>query len=440
VNSLFWLLCAAMVALALVLVLPPLLRRPPAVAVTADGPPDARKRKALKQALDAGVLDADEYRRKLTALSESAVAAASPRTVGLPLALGVLLTFGAFALYHQLGDPRALDPLQRAPVANASARLSAPGTPQSAATTTPGGNGAAAPDMNDAIAGLAERMRTSPDDIDGWMLLGRAYRSTERFALAREAFANARRLAPEDADVMVEYAEASALASESKRLGGEPLLLIERALAIDPNHQRGLWLLGVSHMQAGVPADAVKVWERLLPLLEGAARESMATQIATARERAGLAPDPGLRTSASAPASNASPPAAAATPSTPVAADAAGSGARLVVDVDIDPALKAQIRASDVLFVFARAAEGPRMPLAIQRLSAGQLPVRVVLDDSTSMMPELKLSLMPQVVVGARISKSGQATPQTGDFEAVSAPLANSHPTPISLRIDRVLP
>jgi len=95
---------------------------------------------------------------------------------------------------------------------------------------------------------------------------------------------------------------------------------------------------------------------------------------------------------------------------------------------------------SDVLFVYARTAEGPRMPLAIQRLPAGSLPVRVVLDDSTSMMPTLKLSLIPQVVVGARISKSGQATPQSGDFEAVSEPVSNRSTAPLSLRIDRVVP
>ena len=104
------------------------------------------------------------------------------------------------------------------------------------------------------------------------------------------------------------------------------------------------------------------------------------------------------------------------------------------------PELKARLGASDVLFVFARAAEGPRMPLAIQRLPATSLPVTVTLDDSTSMMPELKLSTVPRVVIGARVSKSGQATPQPGDFEALSDPVPNRHAEPVRLRIEQVLP
>src|SRR5690606_7726593 len=128
------------------------------------------------------------------------------------------------------------------------------------------------------------------------------------------------------------------------------------------------------------------------------------------RQRAGLEPLPENVASTPAPGASPSP-----GPTAPASAPAAGDAPRLTVSVDIAPELKARVAPSDVLFVFARAAEGPRMPLAIQRLPAGSLPVTVTLDDSTSMMPALKLSTMPQVVVGARISKSGQATPQSGD-------------------------
>ncbi len=443
-TSLFWILCAGMAAFALAFVLPPLLRKQPAsdasataaaaAAVVADNP-NGKKRKALDQAREAGVLSDSEYRQKLAALA-GGVATRRP-TWTLPVVLTVLLPFAAFALYHHLGEPRALDPALRAVSATSTQRLSAPGVATDAgagAQPTDAGD-AAAPNMDQAVAGLAERMRNSPDDLDGWMLLGRAYKTMERFGPAREALANAYRLAPDDADVMVEYAEATALASESRRLGGESLMLIERAVSIQPDHQRGLWLLGISHMQAGVPADAVKVWERLLPLMEGDARASLLSQLDSARDAAGLAPR--------APEVAANPTESQAAETPPPAAAPSGDGsapAGLIVEVDIDPALKSKIGASDVLFVYARAAEGPRMPLAIQRLSAGDLPVRVVLDDSTSMMPTMKLSLMAQVVVGARISKSGQATPQSGDLETFSSPMANSSDTPVKLRIDRVVP
>jgi cytochrome c-type biogenesis protein CcmH len=116
----------------------------------------------------------------------------------------------------------------------------------------------------------------------------------------------------------------------------------------------------------------------------------------------------------------------------------AGS-ASLTVQVDIAPGLKQRLGASDVLFVFARAPEGSRMPLAIQRLSASDLPVTVTLDDSTSMMPQLKLSTLPEVVVGARVSKSGQAVPQPGDLEALSDPVRSDRNDPVRLTIDRVV-
>ncbi len=441
-TSLFWLLCAGMVVLALVFVLPPLIRGTTGVPAP-DATIDPRKRKALEQAHEAGVLDAAEYRRKLALLGAGSPQGRPART--LPLVLAVLLPMMAFGLYRQLGEPQALDPGLRAPSATAGARLVRPGdAPTAADTSAAPANADGAPSMDQAVAGLAERMRGEPDDLEGWLLLGRAYKSMERFAPARDALSNAFRLAPDDPEVLVEYAEALALSSDTRRIGGESLLLIQRALGIEPDHQRGLWLLGISSMQAGVPSDAVTVWERLLPMLEGAARDSLQEQLDDARARAGLAPREGAgQPSVAAALQSPAAPAVAAT-SAPAAGTTTGAALadapRLVVDVDIDPALKAQVGASDVLFVYARAAEGPRMPLAIQRLSAGSLPVRVVLDDSTSMMPTLKLSTMPQVVVGARISKSGQATPQSGDLETVSAPMSNLTSETLSLRIDRVVP
>jgi cytochrome c-type biogenesis protein CcmH len=268
------------------------------------------------------------------------------------------------------------------------------------------------------------------------MLLGRAYKSLERFGPAREAMANAYRLAPENPEVMIDFAEAQVLASDSRRFEGEPLALLQRALALEPHHPRGLWLSGIAAYQDGNFLQATSIWEHLLAEMppEAEARAALTERIAETRQRAGLGPMPPSGATTSAP-TQAAGPAPAVGESSPAVA-----GPRLTVSVDIAPALKARIAPSDVLFVFARAAEGPRMPLAIQRLPAGSLPVTVTLDDSTSMMPALKLSTMPQIVVGARISKSGQATPQAGDFEVLSAPMANTHAAPIVLVIDKVVP
>jgi cytochrome c-type biogenesis protein CcmH len=148
--------------------------------------------------------------------------------------------------------------------------------------------------------------------------------------------------------------------------------------------------------------------------------------IAEARAAAGMAPDtpPSAQTAA---------PAAPAAPTTPTTAL---PGAGLRVAVSLDPALAARVQPGDTLFVFARAAEGPRMPLAIVRQPAGTAAVEVTLDDSSAMAPQFKLSGFPRVVVGARISRSGNATPQPGDLEGLSDPM-DSHGT-ARIMIDRI--
>ena len=96
--------------------------------------------------------------------------------------------------------------------------------------------------------------------------------------------------------------------------------------------------------------------------------------------------------------------------------------------VTLAPALKAKAKPDDVVFVFARAAqaaEGPRMPLAILKRKVSELPLKFTLDDSMAMSPAAKISTTPQVIVGARISKSGEAMPRAGDLQGASAPVKN---------------
>lgn len=409
----FWIVAALLTLAALAFVLPPLLRRG-----TAGGDDDAERRHALERAHATGVLTEAEYRAKRDALAPAA-AGASPAPARFPaLLLALVLPLAAWGLYSMVGEPRALVPGATAPVAGAP-------------TAGPAPIDGDTPSLEQATDGLAQRMRETPDDLGGWMLLGRAYKSMQRFDAAREALANAYRLAPGDADVMVEYAEALTLASDSRRIEGEASRLLDAALVVQPTHARALWLTGIRAYQGGEFAQAAATWETLRDSLpaEDPVRGSLEERIADARAQAGLPV-------AAAPAAQAAAPTAQAdaAPGT----DAAGSTG-LTVQVDIAPGLKQRLGASDVLFVFARAPEGSRMPLAIQRLQASQLPVTVTLDDSTSMMPQLKLSTLPEVVVGARISKSGQAVPQPGDLEALSDPVRSNRSEPVNLVIDRVV-
>ncbi|GIX36400.1 MAG: c-type cytochrome biogenesis protein CcmI [Lysobacteraceae bacterium] len=394
----FWLIAMLMSLAALAFVLLPLLTDPAARQ-------RRRAEAALRAAHAAGALAQDELEARIQQL-KAAAAPASPPATGLAVALALLLPAAALGLYLHLGTPTALDAVASQP-----------------APPTRG----EAPDMEAAIQGLAERLRKEPDNLEGWLLLGRAYRATERFEAAREALAQAYRLAPEEPDVMVEYAEAMALATPRRRIEGESLALIEEAVRRRPDHQRGLWLLGVAAMQGARPREAVERWEALRTLIaaDPDAVRALDEQIEGARQAAGLPPAAGSTALASA---------AADSPAEP-----AGPPRKLTVEVDIDPALRARVGASDTLFVFARPAGGGRMPVAIQRLPASRLPVTITLDDSQAMMPALRLSTVDEVVVGARISASGQATPQPGDMEALSPPVATSRQEPVRLRIDRVL-
>jgi cytochrome c-type biogenesis protein CcmH len=289
--------------------------------------------------------------------------------------------------------------------------------------------------IDQAIAGLTEKLKQNPNDVEGWALLGRAYEATERFTEARDALKHAHDLAPDDADVTVAYAEALALSSESRQITSDARELLEKALKTAPDSQRGLWLLGISDYQAKKYDAAIATWKHLLPLLpkDSNVVQSVQHQIATAEaERDGRAPPADEESTADAIATEAPPPASTS------AADSAGP--HLTVKVALDAKLKDKVTADDVLFIYAKAANGPPMPLAIQRMKASQLPTTVTLTDGMGMMPTMKLSQFPQVIIGARISKSGNAIAQSGDLQTVSKSMDVKSTAPIDLTIDQVVP
>jgi cytochrome c-type biogenesis protein CcmH len=177
--------------------------------------------------------------------------------------------------------------------------------------------------------------------------------------------------------------------------------------------------------------------------------EDLRAMIAEAKSRAGEPPasassEPAATASAE-PAVTASPTSAAApaeaAPVTEATTDAAPQPTRAVsVQVQLDPAVAANATPDDVVFVFARAAGGPPMPLAVQRLQVKELPASVTLDDTMGMTPGMNLAAFPEIVVVARVSKSGQATPHPGDLEGESAPLDTTQTRQVSISIDRVRP
>jgi len=424
--TLFVVIAALMLVFALACVLVPLVRSGQA---NIDPATLARRRlKVLDDARSNEIISAQEYADKREVLAQELLIALEPKSMPRSraaliaiLAVALLLPASAIVLYRILGQPLALD-------AQAVAALSKP------AADSPE---AQAADMQQAIAGLAAKLQQKPDDAEGWTLLGRAYKSTERFAEARDALKHASDLQPDQPDTMIEYAEALALASESRHIDGEPRVLLERALKLDPQNQRGLWLLGIGDYQQGKFASAIATWNGLLVLLpkDSEVANSVKQQIAEAQSQlSGNAPQ--TSTATGEPAKNV----AATKPSAVDTTTANAVTAKLSVHIVLDAKLKDKLSPGAALFIYAKAVSGPPMPLAIQRLRADQLPITITLDDSMAMMPSMKLSLFPQVVIGARISKSGNAIAQSGDLQTLSKPLAITQKEVIELSIDQVVP
>lgn len=325
------------------------------------------------------------------------------------LALSLLLPLLSIGLYLKTGQPDLLErQLDAAMQAMQQARQQG------------------ASPMEQAIAGLELRLANDPEQLEGWLLLARAQRSLERFEAARQALAKAHALAPDDVDIQIEYAEAQVLASDSRRFQGPPLQLLQTALQRQPLHPRGLWLLGISQYQRGEQDAANATWDRLLASLppDDPSHASLRRNIALMRTAPGAA----------------APPSAQPENGAPDDSTAATGGPRLKLHIQLAPELADRVQPQDVLFVHARAAQGPRMPLAIQRLRAADLPLTVVLDDSHAMVPQMNLSSQSQIIVAARISRSGNAQPQSGDLEAQSGPIELPHAETIALRIERIVP
>lgn len=249
-------------------------------------------------------------------------------------------------------------------------------------------------------------------------MLARSYNALGRYDQAASAYAKAARQLPNDAQLLADYADTLAMA-QGRRLQGEPEQLIARALKIDPNNIKALALAGSAAFDTKNYAKAVDYWERTLRLAppDSDFARSVSASVAEARSL-------GTGGAPVAPSRDAS---------TTAASKSGVSGM-----VKLAPELAAKVAPTDTVFIFARAASGPRTPLAILRKQVQELPVTFSLDDSMAMAPDMSLSNFSQVVVGARISKSGNANSRPGDLEGFSAPIANSA-AGISVVIDSVV-
>jgi len=277
---------------------------------------------------------------------------------------------------------------------------------------------------------LAQRMQKDPNDGEGWAMLARSYSVMERNEEALNAYARAVALRPDDAALLVDYADAMGVKNQ-RNLSGEPMKLIARALKVDPANLKGLALAGTESFVRKDYMGAVRYWSEVHKVgpSENPLVQQVASSLQEARSRAGL-PAPNASVPAPSPVEV---PGSASGPT----AKAQGAAASVRGTVSLPSALRGQVGPEDTVFIFARPASGGRMPLAALRVQVKDLPYQFTLDDSKSMSSAMPLSTSQQVVLGARISKSGDAIPQPGDLSGQVGPVALGS-SGISLEINEV--
>ena len=330
----------------------------------------------------------DELQQRLledvstTAASTAASPTPTRKPWGLTFALAVLIPASALVVYALLGQPAALDP-----------RVLAQG-PDSAAQITP-------EKLNEMVQALEQRLKDQPNSVEGWVMLGRVQRARGLFDRADEALVRALALTQDD-DLLIERAEVLAQKNGGS-FAGEPWTLIQGVLTRDPQHLNALLLAGSASFAELNYRSALRFWERARERVDAQSPDAQELEraMAQAREKLGLPPMP-EKTRPASPA---------------LSATSISGRVSLVKD------LQAKVAPTDTVFIYATPVSGSKMPVAIYRTTADQLPLDFVLDDSMAMNPQAKLSDQREVTLRVRISKSGQAQAQPGDLGVSLSPV-----------------
>jgi cytochrome c-type biogenesis protein CcmH len=396
----FWLVVALMIAGALLFIVPPLLgrgKKPVSAAARSELNLSVYRDqlRELDAELAAGALSKEEYQNARGELegrvledsaTDEVAAAPAPPVSGRKLAIATAIAVPVLtvALYLTLGKPGGLDPQ------NEPEQASQQVTQEQIVAM---------------VEQLAQRLKEKPGDAEGWVMLARSYLALRRFPEAADAYAHAVELVPGNARLLADYADILALNS-GRSMQGEPERIIRQALQADPNNVKALVLMGTASFQRKDFRASVEWWNKALQQVPPDS-EIAATINANISQAEGLSGQ--MLSSAQ----------------TAGAQKQGGAQAQAVSgSVSLDPALTSKVAGTDTVFVFARDASAPRRPpLAILRKTVKDLPFDFTLDDSMAILPNFKLSSVSSIVVGARISKTGNATPSPGDFEGLSQPV-----------------
>ncbi len=430
-TAAFWTIVSAMTLCVLGLLLRPLLKRQAQMTSEQEKtlPVYRQQFSELEQDLTNGLLTDEQYqtaRHELErrVLEETGSIETSSTTSGglvnlrfVALSLVMIIPAASGVLYWTLGNPAAMTHPAASPMA---------------AQGGAGDERQMMEGLNTLMERLKKKLEQNPNDATGWTMLARSYMAMERYADAVPAFDKAFKLNPNNADMLADYADALAI-HQGRKLEGKPETLIEKALKVDPNHVKALMLAGTVAYNRKDFAVAVKDWERaranLPPGSDPEDGEQIAAAIGDAKQRMGGA---SMMAAANAPMAQ------SAMPAEHPPVKKAGASHAITGKVVLGPGMAGKTL-PDTLFVFAKDVAGPPMPVSIVRASKKDLPFTFRLDDSTSPMPSRKLSDIQTVVIVARLSKSGQAMPGSGDLEGMSQPIKPGTEN-ITVVIDRERP
>jgi cytochrome c-type biogenesis protein CcmH len=405
----FWFVAAGLIALALAFVLPPFFRKSPSSQTTSSRDLNIaiyqERLDELKQ-LNLSETDFDQAKAELdkTLLEDiQTEQPISPQTqsTGRWAAIVVLIMLPVLTIgmFWKTGHFAILETIQKTPSQTAQqAELDS---------------------LEEMIGRLVEKMKQTPEDSKGWVMLGRSYAVLERYQEAEQAYLKAVVLTKEtDPDIVADYAEVIALKNDGQ-IAGKPLELIQKNLNNFLDHPKSLWLVGLNAAQQENFKEAVQNWEKVLAQMppDSDASKTMQSHIQEAKKAGNLS----LETTLEQPQ--------------PIA-----SNVKLNVQIELDPALQSQLQPEQTLFIYAHPAQN-KMPLAMVTKTAKDLPLNVTLDDSQAMLPTAKLSQYQEVIISARISKTGTAAPQTGDvFGETGLIKINEVSQPIKITINQVVP
>ena len=427
-TVIFWFICVCMLLLALVFVLSPVIRRrqikTPEYSNTLNIQVHRDNLHDMQSAFNEGIIDKDEFNSArheiesdlLTDIGNREKLPISENGMSLKTIILNMLVLPVFSVtvYMMLGDIGLIS------VKTAVAEQVSP--PENMHS------------VEEMVTGLEARLQTQPDDGEGWRMLGRSYLVMNKYLDAANAYGNARKILGDDPQLLADYSEALIL-SNNNVLTSDAVELVNLSLENNPDEPKALWIAGYANFEQGNIPETLSYWERLLKILPPGSNESrsLLDNINQIRRQAGMEPaaqDQDTDTKVNYLVEKAT----RNVPNQPVSASA------IDVQVSLDTSLSDRADPDNTVFIFARASEGPRMPLAIIRKQVKDLPIKVTLDDSLAMSPAMSLSKFRQVIIGARVSRSGNAMPASGDLTGTSAVVQLDEVTGVKISIDNIIP